>query len=340
MAMSYALQMTDSGAGGSIRKKGAKTPTQINREDKRNYQYPTNTGGSGGSGGSGGAGRTTPTTSAGGTNPYLAQMADWYGAAIGNIENAYNSAAASYANSLASAQGQINAAYNKSYHDVKRDAERALREAYINNMMNKRDLQQSLSAQGLTGGASETTMASMANQYGNSRTGINENWNDNIANITMTRDNNLAQALQMYNNQMAQLEQARAQQINAAEMARAQMTMQLGMANLGYLNQYGNPTIGYMDGNPYVTGLNIDNSAYITGLNNLIANQAYDWNESSASNAYKPIAVQQNIGMGGNEYAKYLASLELMAAAEDKKKKNMMDGYGGGGAGMMFQMAR
>ena len=281
---------------------------------------------------SGGGGTSTGNAQQNAYNAYLAQMADWYGAAIGNIESAYGAAAGAYAGNLASAQAQIQAAYDKSYRDVRRDAERSLREAYINHMMNKRDLNQSMSAQGLTGGASETTMASMANQYGNSRTGINENWNDNIANIAMTRDNNLAQALQMYNSQMAQLEQAKAQQVNAAEMARAQMSMQLGMANLGYLNKYGNPTIGMMDGNPYVTGLNLDDSSYITGLNNLIANQSYDWNPSDATNLHNKVSAQQSIGMTGNEYAKYLASLELMAEAE-KKKKSM-----GGGAGTMYQM--
>lgn len=284
-----------------------------------NPSSPVKTGGSSGgsSGGSGGGGGTGSTGA--GANPYasyLAQMADWYGAAIGNINSAYDQAAGAYASSLASARDQINASYNKSYNDVRRDAERALREAYINNMMNKRDLQQTLSAQGLNGGAAETTMASLANRYGSNRKEIDENWNNNISELALTRDNNLSQALQAYNSQMAQLAQARASQINNAEMARAQMTMQLGMANLEYLNKAGFPTLGYLG------DLGVDANAYVTGLNGLVNNMAdYNYNPSEVANPYTAASAQQGNAMTGTNYARYLASLEMMA--EEQQKRNL-----------------
>ena len=75
----------------------------------------------------------------------------------------------------------------------------ALREAYINRMLSQRNLQQQLTAQGLNGGASETTTASLTNNYGNARN-----------QLETERQRQQAALLNTYQNNMAQLEAQRA----------------------------------------------------------------------------------------------------------------------------------
>jgi len=110
-----------------------------------------------------------------------------------------------------SAVERLNAAKKKSTKETKEDAEKALRDAYISNMLGKRDLNQRLSAMGYNGGATESTMAKLANQYGNSRNEIVTQRARDISNINQTYGDNLAKALQAYNSALANLEMSRLQ---------------------------------------------------------------------------------------------------------------------------------
>lgn len=83
--------------------------------------------------------------------------------------------------------------------------DKALQEAYINRMLQQRNLQQQLSAQGISGGASETTQASMLNNYQNSR-------ND----LETEHTRQLSDLMQTYQNNMAALEQQKASGENAS----------------------------------------------------------------------------------------------------------------------------
>lgn len=109
-------------------------------------------------------------------------------------EEAYNKAAAAQKSAYDSNVSQLNSTTNK-----------ALQEAYINRMLQQRNLQQQLSAQGISGGASETTQASMLNNYQNSR-------ND----LETERARQLANLMQTYQNNMAALEQQKASGENAS----------------------------------------------------------------------------------------------------------------------------
>lgn len=109
-------------------------------------------------------------------------------------EEAYNRAASAQKSAYDNNVSQLNGATDK-----------ALQEAYINRMLQQRNLQQQLSAQGISGGASETTQASMLNNYQNSR-------ND----LETERARQLANLMQTYQNNMAALEQQRASGENAS----------------------------------------------------------------------------------------------------------------------------
>lgn len=118
-------------------------------------------------------------------------------------EEAYHKAAAQQRANYDFSAGQVNDATGK-----------ALQEAYINRMLQSKNLQQSLSAQGLNGGASETTTAGMYNNYNNAR-------ND----LETERQSQLANLLNTYQNNMAQLEQQRASGA-AADLSQYQTALQ------------------------------------------------------------------------------------------------------------------
>lgn len=124
-------------------------------------------------------------------------------------DDAYNQAAAAQRSAYNNNVSQLNSATND-----------ALREAYINRMLSQRNLQQQLSAQGISGGASETTQASMLNNYQDSR-------ND----LEKERQQQLANLMQTYQNNMAALEQQR-----ASGEAASLNQYQLALANLAANN--------------------------------------------------------------------------------------------------------
>lgn len=149
-------------------------------------------------------------------------------------EEAYNKAAAAQKSTYDNNVSQLNGATDK-----------ALQQAYINRMLQQRNLQQQLTAQGISGGASETTQASMLNNYQNSR-------ND----LETERQRQLANLMQVYQNNMAALEQQRASGENASlgqyQTALSNLAANNGV-NLVSLMQ-GNTATSYMPTARYVNG--------------------------------------------------------------------------------------
>ena len=90
---------------------------------------------------------------------------------MSRIESSYNNAAGNLRSNYDSTVDRLNAARDKSLGEVNADAEKSLQEAYINNMLTRKNLNQRLAAMGYNGGATETTMGSLENQYGASRAG-------------------------------------------------------------------------------------------------------------------------------------------------------------------------
>jgi hypothetical protein len=147
---------------------------------------------------------------------------------------------------------------------------------------------------GYNGGATETSMLRLANEYANSRGGINNTLNKNIADLNMTYGDNLANALQAYNSAMNQLEMQRMQLENAAENARA------------------NGSTSNMDISALLSG---SNASYLQALQNALANQgAFQYQGAEATNNYTPGNVQQaNSVENGSNYQKMLAQAQLDA---------------------------
>lgn len=215
-----------------------------------------------------------------------------YDRSMARIKSGYESAYGSLRDNYGSTVDRLNAARDKSRGDVSADAEDSLRQAYINNMLTRKNLNQRLSAMGYNGGATESTMAQLENQYGNSRTGINETLNKNLANLDMTYGDNLAQALQSFNSAKANLDLQRMQMELSAEqaLANAQASSSSGI--------YG------MD------------SSYLSALQNAVNSQgAYSYDPTQATNNYVAGNVQQAQSAAGDaNYSKYLAQAQLEAS--------------------------
>ena len=281
-----------------------------------NKVTPTNGNGSG-SGGSGSSGTSkAPTNSTPSFDmaAYLSQLRAEqmakaqaaYERNMSRIADAYGSAANSIKGNLDSSISRLNAARDKSMGDVRGDAEDSLRQAYINNMMTRRNLNQRLAAMGYNGGATETTMSSLENQYGKSRTGINETLNKNIANLDMTYGDNLAQAQQAYNSAMANL-----------YLQRMQMEMQAENA----LNNAETSAVN--------ATMNIDGS-YMSALQAALANQAnYQYDASQATNDFVAgNARQAESAAGGTDYAKWMAQQLLSGSNSANDVMNYMIAQG------------
>lgn len=200
--------IADGGTGGGKKKPGYQAPIwdneRVGKEAPTGFvTTPVTTGTrkpSGASSGASGGGSSTGSSggSKGGSS-YAQPQPDPYEAyrrALEELEarqraareQAYQAAARQQKNDLAYSTGQVNTA-----------ADRALQEAYINRMMTLRNLPQTMAAQGLTGGAAESTMAGLYNSYSDAR---NELEAERLAQISALQ--------QAYNNNMAQLEIERA----------------------------------------------------------------------------------------------------------------------------------
>ena len=77
--------------------------------------------------------------------------------------------------------------------------ERAMQQAYIANQMQNRNLGQQLAAMGRSGGASESTMLGLANEYGNARGELDLSRNDQLATLAAQLAEGKASDLDAYN---------------------------------------------------------------------------------------------------------------------------------------------
>lgn len=190
------------------------------------------------------------------------QLEEAYNRSKDNINNAFNESRGLLEQNYNASRDAMNSSYNNSLGKLQDDAAQSLKEAYINRMLSSKNLNQQLSAAGLSGGASESNMASMLNNYGNARNNINTTLNSNIKDLNATRDSNMANILQSYNSNIANLIQQRA---NALAQIESALSAGLGDA-LG--QQYSFQT----------------SSGYLNALQNAMNNM----------NAYKGVATQAN----------------------------------------------
>lgn len=260
-------------------------------------------GGGSGSGGNGGSGGGNFGGGGGGSyydatavwQAYLdslrAQAQEAYERNMDRISEAFASSRDSLNSNYNSTRGQLESSADKSRGEINDDSEQSMRQAYINNMLSRRDLQQNMTAQGMSGGATESTMASLENNYGNARNQIDTQRNKSLKDLEQTFSNNLAQALQQYNSQMSALNQWRAQQEINAEYALTNFMQ-------GYAQNF--------------SSLAPSNDAYLAALSALANNQSgFSFTGTEANNPYYGANAQQANTVGNSNYAEYLAAQGL-----------------------------
>lgn len=213
------------GTGGPVRSSGTKKNngyyTHIPTGNQGQSPSLGGTGNSGSGGGGGGATVIYQQPSGPSYGDILAQIQREQQAAR---DRAYNEGVAAQKRNLEYSTEQVDNATN-----------RALQEAYINRMMTQRNLPQTMSAQGLTGGAAESTIAGLYNNYGNAR---NELERERVEQISALQ--------QAYNNNLAQLEAQRASGAAASLSELAPVLMNLVASNpqqLVSMQQASTPTV-------------------------------------------------------------------------------------------------
>lgn len=227
---------------------------------------------------------------------------DAYDRNMGALNSAYGAKLDALANGYNSTKDALGRQYDASKGEVNRDAERALREAYVNKMMSGKNLQQQLTAQGLSGGASESVLASLQNNYGNSRNGIETTRNENLTDLENTFQNNLAAAEREYYNQLA-----------AAADQKTQLEMQIE-------NALANALTGSYESQ--INALSNADEAYYGFMGDLIENQMdYAFKNAKASNPTAVVTSLAQNDMGSyTDKAKYDAWInranELKAAGQ------------------------
>lgn len=111
--------------------------------------------------------------------------------------NALSLLAQNYNNSVRS----VNDRYNFDEQNLRNDAEKQLREAYINYMMNRKNIDNDMARLGYTGGVTESNRAKLYNNYGTIRNDINRRLDEGIREYTLKRNAELLSLLNNYNNQ-------------------------------------------------------------------------------------------------------------------------------------------
>lgn len=195
-----------------------------------------------------------------------------YNANMSALQDAYQKRLSGLSSNLESTKSQLTNSYNNSSKSLNDNAAKALQEAYISRMMSEKNLPMQLSAQGINGGASESAIASLLNNYGNSRNNIETAKNNSLSQLEEAYNSNMANALQSYNDA-----------VSSAADANMAYRMQLE-------NDLANNTVSSY-ANLYNGLANMD-SNYTNAMSNYITNQA-DRNASLQAALQKQILANQ-----------------------------------------------
>lgn len=136
------------------------------------------------------------------------------------IQSQWDNAAAAAENSYSNSLNNLKNSYNANINQANMSADDAARQQYIAYMQNKNKLGEQLSAQGITGGASETALnsilnsystalnsnegsrqaalADLASSYQNDLTGLNQTLNSSLADINSQYGSAYADAMNAY----------------------------------------------------------------------------------------------------------------------------------------------
>lgn len=183
---------------------------------------PSVGGTSGGSTGSAGGASGGGSVNYGGS--VSGQPNDYYNQALDAYQASLDAQRAAMEAEYNNARNQLGDAYNRSRNNLSQNANDAYRQAYISYMQNRRGLNQQLANAGINGGAMESTIANLYNNYGNDRAGIEReyagalgdleaDYNNNLANISANYGSDYSGILSDYYNNLANFKASYAQDL-------------------------------------------------------------------------------------------------------------------------------
>lgn len=224
------------------------------------------------------------------------------------LNNAYSEASNAYGNIYNRGADQLGRSYNNSRGKINTEAEDAFRQAYVNRMMSEKNLGQRLAAMGMSGGASESTMAGLINNYGNARSGIQRTLDTNLGDLEQKYQGNLADLYNAYQANMANIASQRASQLANLETQLANLNANMGgdyysllMSNAGKLQNV---------------------------MSNAVANQAaYQAPQvAQATNTFTPANVQQanDMGAAATNYGRKKFEEDLARASATTKDPSII----------------
>ena len=228
-----------------------------------------------------------------------------YRAGMNRLNQAWDAKTGALKSNYDSTLSNLARQYDSSKSEVNADANKSLREAYVNYMMNKRNLDQNLSAQGIGGGAAESTKAGMYNNYGNSRNDINTTLNDNLTSLENLYQGNLASAEQQYNSAYADA---------MSNYLSMQSQLEQNLAN-NIIGSYDN----------MISSLGSLDNGYADALYSLLSKQAeYGYIPTEVNNAIDDVSVESLNNTGQvTDFAKAQAMYDQMAS-QGMNQKNII----------------
>lgn len=203
------------GGGGGTKSKGSSSKKTSNSSSSQQTAYS--------GGGGGGSSSDSAYDAAKAREEYLKKLQKLakkiYKQNMSAINTTYTGAGNTLQNNYNSTANELSSKYGYQKGNINDDAESSMRQAYINSMLQKKDLGQRMAAQGLSGGATETTMASLNNNYSNARNNIDTTRQRSLSDLEQTYQSNVAEAQRQYNSAVQQLAMQRAEAEQAARNA-------------------------------------------------------------------------------------------------------------------------
>lgn len=261
-----------------------------------------------------------------------------YDRSMGIVNDYYNEAAGRLRDNYNESVGILDRNNARNKTSAKADAEGAMRQAYINNMLSRQSLQQAMTAQGLNGGATETTRASMENNYGNARNNIDTTLQKNLAELMTQYQNNLAGLRQQLNNGLSDLDARRMEysmQINDRLQSMLDSyadKISSYVGNMSDAHSQGESDIGSIlgavevakaaknafgsyNGGSGAAGMGSAINSYLANLQNIAnASQYVDMMAAEAQNDYNPTSMEQAGMYANSNYARLKEAQEALGA--------------------------
>lgn len=226
------------------------------------------------------------------------------------INTTYTGAGNTLQTNYDSTANELSSKYGYQKGNINSDAEDSMRQAYINSMLQKKDLGQRMAAQGLSGGATETTMAGLNNNYSNARNNIDTTRQRSLSDLEQTYQSNVAEAQRQYNSAVQQLAMQRAEAEQAARNA--------------YLNLAANYQF-----NP--GSLSMPSTDYSSAMK---SQASFNFTPTEANNTVGGVNTVQGdpdvVSSAQNNYALYLAQQRAAGASDDSIKNAAYSALQGG----------